>query len=175
MARQRARLQDEMTLFEKAARDHIASRASSGTRELYARDLKRWLAFCAQHNVDPSEPPPSAAVAYRDELAATQKSQTIRRALAALSRMYRVALNAWPRAAVRNPFDSDALARPPASDFSKTEAITREEALAIFLRAATDPVHGVCDVAILHVLDATGLRISAAVTMLREKLFKRDG
>jgi len=162
-----------MTPFEKCARDLIASRGAEGTRELYTIDLDRWLVFCAEREINVEYPTPSQAAVFRDTLASTRKSATVRRTLAALSRMYRAAVNAWPQAAKWNPFDADTLARPPASDFAKTEALAHDETLAIMAYAVTDKHYGVRDTAILRLLYDTGLRISAVVTLRREKIFRR--
>lgn len=164
-----------MTPFERVARGFIASRGSAGTRELYTYDLDRWLAFCVAHKINVAEPTPSQAAAFRDQLTTTQKPQTLRRSLAALSRMYRAALAVRPQAAKWNPFDPDALARPPAADFSKTEAVPTADVQKVMSQVARDPVFGVRDSAILQILYDTGLRISAVTRLERSKVFERDG
>lgn len=161
--------------FVQVARGFIASRGASGTRGLYTSDLDRWVAYCEDHGVDITKPAPAQAAGFRDALKATQKPLTVRRTLSALSRIYRAALNHHPRAAEWNPFDPDALARPPASDFSKTEVLSEEEIAAIMRVAESDAQHGLRDVAILRLLYDSGLRISAVCTLLREKVLSRPG
>src|SRR5579872_7332892 len=80
-----------MTAFERAARTHIASRGSSGTRSLYTLDLDRWLAFCKKHRHDVEVPTLEAATAYRDQLATQFAALTLRRILSALASMYEAA------------------------------------------------------------------------------------
>lgn len=164
-----------MSAFEQTARAHIASRRSTGTRELYSGDLKRWLAYCAEHKLDIERPTPDQAAAFRDELVGSLASQTVRRMLSALSRMYRHAVNTWPPSAAWNPFDADALQRPPASDFAKTAIVSREEADRVFAAVEADPMWAVRDTAILLFLYDTGVRVSAVANLLREKLYRQDG
>ena len=161
--------------FERIARAHALSRGAEGTRKLYLTDIARWLAFCAKHGIDPGEPSMEAATMYRDHLSGALGPQSVRRELSALSRMYRAAVNARPQGATWNPFDSDALARPPESNIAKTQTITEEETERVIAAAMANEAHGLCDVALLRLLHATGMRISSALTLQRSKLFERNG
>ncbi len=159
-----------MTSFERAARAHIASRGSSGTRELYGADLKRWMEFCNNHGYDLETPTLAAATEYRDELLKTFADLTVRRILSALSSMY-------DAAGIFSPFKSAKhLQRPQADQIGITKEFTDDEARKLI--AAADDEHtrlGMRDAAVMQILYDTGLRISPVVKMKRSQLFDRDG
>lgn len=163
-----------MTPFEKAARAHAESRAAEGTRALYLADLNNWLTFCDGDGINPAKPTLAGAAAWRDTLNERLAPLTVRRTIAALSAMYDAAITQETPAATWNPFKK--LPRPPATEYSKTEIFTTEEATAIIAEAektAVDLTQGVRDVAILRLLYDTGLRISAVVTLRRSKVIRR--
>lgn len=163
--------------FERVARAHAMSRGSIQTRRLYTQDIDEWLAYCREHGIKPERPTLEAATEFRNLKASRLKPQTVRRTLAALSRMYRAAVNSKPQGANWNPFDTDALTRPPASSFSKTQALTDEQVKSLFetIAAGKDLQARLRDTALIRILYDTGLRVSSVVTMERSKLYKRDG
>lgn len=166
-----------LTSFERVARAHASSRLSPGTRALYLGDFNRWLAWCRKHKVDPTKPTLEDATAYRDELQEKQDVQSVRRVLSALSSMYGAAVALEDRLATWNPFHPQALPRPPADTYGRTEAIDVEKAKQIVAAAdkESDGI-GLRDAAILHLLFDTGIRISSLLSMRRSKLVRRgDG
>ena len=122
-----------MTPFEKAARAHAASRAATGTRELYNRDLDCWLSWCVKQKVNPAKPKLADATAYRDSLMSRDKPLTVRRKLAALSSMYEAAINQEQPLATWNPWRK--LPRPPADAYARTEALSTAECEALLAAA----------------------------------------
>jgi integrase len=160
--------------FEQAARALIASRAAKGTRSLYLNDLRDWLLHCKVTGVDTWNPSAGAATAFRDALQARYAPLTVRRVLAALSKMYKAAVGA--RVADWNPFDGDALPRPPADLYTRTEAIPNDVAQKIIQTAAADTVGaGLRDEALLRLLYDTGMRRSEAARLQRDNVIDRDG
>lgn len=165
---------DKAALFERTARVLIASRAAAGTRRLYTGDLRDWLLHCKKTNARPDDPAPDAATAFRDALQARYAPLTVRRVLAALSKMYRAAVGA--RVATWNPFDGDALPRPPADRFARTEAVTDDVAhRVIAVAAARTDKEGERDEVLLRLLYDTGMRRSEAARLKRENVILRDG
>jgi len=166
--------EDKAALFERAARALIASRAASGTRALYTNDLRDWLDHCRQHKVPPNDPAPEAATAYRDALQARYAPLTVRRVLAALSKMYRAAVGA--RSAAWNPFDGDALPRPPSDRFVRTEAVSDEDAGRILSATGADETAaGKRDKVLLSLLYDTGMRRAEAAKLKRANVVEREG
>lgn len=167
--------QQRASAFERAARARAASRGAVGTRHLYQIDLDRWLSWCAAHKHDPTKPSLHAATAYRDELQAAHAPLTVRRMLAALSSMYEAAVNQEKPAASWNPFKGEALPRPPATSFAKTEAISDDDARKIIAAAEADNTAvGARDAAILRLFYETGLRRASVASMTRASLFIRN-
>lgn len=164
---------DKAALFERAARALIASRAAKGTRSLYTNDLRDWLLHCKKTNVPVDDPPPEAATAFRDALQARYAPLTVRRVLAALSKMYRVAVGS--RAAAWNPFDGDALPRPPADRFTRTEAVPDDIAHRVIAQATADAgTTGKRDEVLLRLLYDTGMRRAEVAKLVRENVILRD-
>lgn len=156
-----------MTTFERAARAHIASRGSKGTRALYGADLESWLEHCAESNIDPDGPSLEAATSFRDTLKGQLSAQTVRRVLSALSSMYEAA-------GLPNMFSGKRLQRPPADEVALTREFSEEEAQAILKAAEADTSNvGIRDTAILRLLYDTGLRVSSVVEMKRNRIFRR--
>jgi integrase len=165
---------DSMTPFERAARALIASRAAPGTRVGYTADLGSWLAFCEAEGIDPAEPTPDGPPRFRDRLLKRYAPQTVRRMLAALSKMYRSAHAA--RATSGNPFDGDALPRPPADAYARTEAIPQDIAQRIISSTQEDETPtGVRDLAVLRLLYDTGMRRASIAGLRRADVFDREG
>ncbi len=159
-----------MSPFEVAARAHIASRGSPGTRELYSADLARWMEFCDSHRYDLEKPTLEAATGHRDELLKTFADLTVRRILSALSSMY-------DAAGIFSPFKSAKhLQRPQADQIGTTKEFTDEEARKLITAADGDDTRlGMRDATVMQILYDTGLRISTVVRMKHSQLFDRNG
>lgn len=152
-----------MTVFESAAREHIASRGSKETRGIYLGDLTKWLVFCELEKVDPDAPPFTAAVKFRDQLVEKYADASTRRILSAISAMY-------DAAGLFNHFKSSRrLHRPPKDDHAVTQVFTEEEMQKLLNVAERVNLR---DRALFQVLYDTGMRVSQAASMLRESLVK---
>lgn len=154
--------------FLESAETWIASRASKDTRTAYSSDMKLWLAHCKEARTKPDKPPRAVVVSFRDELQRTRAPLTVRRILASLSALY-----AAVRPGNANPFAERALPRPPASNYSRTEAISGEDARMVIAAAAEHGESPLRDVALLMLLYATGMRRSSAVSIRRDGIIKR--
>lgn len=162
------------SVFERAAHALAASRRAPGTRALYEGDLKRWLAHCKEADEDPATPTLELSTTFRDELQETLASLTVRRMLAALSSMYESACAQDPPAASWNPFKARALPRPPATDYAKTEAVSKDDAEKMIAGAEREGTDlGMRDAVVLRLLYETGARISPIATMERANLIWR--
>lgn len=150
--------------FERAARTHIASRESEGTRTLYSNYLARWLVFCELENVDVEAPTLEAAIQFREALKAKYASPTVRTVLSSVCSMYEAA-------GISNPFKSKRLPRPPADEVSLTRAFSAEEVQALFKAAFGHPR----DVMVMSLLHDTGMRVSSVAAMRRSHLHELDG
>lgn len=159
-------------MFENSAKALIASRSAAGTRRLYTHDLQVWLAHCQTVGEDPADPK-TAAVTFRDLLLQTQASLTVRRKLAALSKMYKKAVA--DGTATHNPFDTDALPRPSQDDYEPTQPLTDEEVVRIIAAVKDGSDLGLRDAAVVQMLYDTGARISSILSIERQSLVRRDG
>ena len=159
--------------FELAALSVIVSFPSPYTRRAYKADLRRWLAFCDAHDVQPAMAPLAAAAAFRDELAAApgrhgapMARATVRRACASLASIdSRLAHGSGGKAVTSNPFHRHALQWPDAGRVGKTpviDAATAEAMIAVTIAPR--------DLAFLRLLYDTGMRRSSAVTARRDRL-----
>jgi integrase len=163
-----------VTVFETAAREHIASR-SEQTKKLYAADLEKWLKVCREHKFDPDEPTKEAATTFRDLYAAGKLTKdppakmTQRRVLSALSSMY-------DAAGIVNRFKSAKyLYRPPADEVAMTQAFTSEECDKMFAAIEADKsLEARRDEVLMRILYETGMRVGTVVKMERKAL-TRDG
>lgn len=151
-----------MTTFETAAREHIASRSTKDTRMVYSGDLNKWLVFCEQEKIEPSNPPFVAAIKFRERLTASFSKATVRRVLAMLSGCYRAA-------GLANPFEPKRLPRPPADAIGVTQAFSIEEVKALFGATQTDRER-----TIMQLLFGTGLRISEVLAIRRDALHQQE-
>lgn len=156
--------------FLAAAKAYIASRSSPQTRSAYTRDLTTWLTHCASEGVDPTSPPTLTPVAFRDALRSQHAPLTVRRTLASLAAIYAAILPALP-----NPFAEKALPRPPAANYSKTEAVEDDVARKVIAAAGSRGEAPARDAALLRVLWATGMRRVSAVSIRRDGVLKRAG
>jgi integrase len=170
--------------FERAAVAAISSRLSSKTKEAYLRALHMWLEVCSTNACDPANPRLEVASVFRDSFSAIRykardgrmrryKTATVRDYLAALSFVYRRLMAQRPAYATWNPFDPEALAWPPASQEGLTEELPPEAAKQMIAAAAAGGA--LRDVAILHLLHATGARRISILTIRRESLHRRKG
>ena len=157
--------------FKAAALSLIAAKRSDNTRKAYRADLERWLSFCWAHDVDPMAAPLDAATAFREHLTVAHSKQTARRALAAMSTIYRVLLGS--RLVSANPFHPGVLAWPTETMVNRTALVSAEVAAAMIAGARADARSGkgLRDAAILRLLYDTGLR-RASVAAIRRQHFE---
>lgn len=137
----------------------LASYASANTRQAYARDVRDWLAFTDEHDVDPL----AATRPHVDIYARVLESRGLRpttraRRLATVSSMYAYAVaegiaTSNPAAAVRRPRTGEGHVR-------LTPALDRDE-LGRLIAAATSPR----DRALVLVLTVLALRVSEALSL----------
>jgi integrase/recombinase XerD len=162
-----ALIRRSLTPFENAAEAVIKAKRSEHTRDAYRGDLRRWIAFCASHRVDPAQPTIMVTTAFRDALRASMSEDGARRKIAAMSSIYSTLLKGG--AASANPFHPAVLAWPPASKIPKTQLVSDDVALAMIAHAEADPSpRGLRDAAILRLLYDTGLRRESIATLQRE-------
>ncbi len=162
--------------FELAASEHAESRKSKGTRALYRTDLGRWLSWCEEHDVDPSQAALVDASVFKDWLEDEKKlaALTVRRVLAALSAMYDNALARDVPAAKRNPFKK--LPRPSPDSYAQTKDLSPELAERVIATAEKDTsAIGMRDAAVLWLLYETGVRRETLVLMERAKIYDENG
>jgi integrase/recombinase XerD len=133
---------------------------STETRRGYRGDLGAWLAFCAEHNVDPLRARTVDVNRWaRDLEAAGAKPRSVARRLAATASWYRYLVDEGVRA--ESPLDR--VRRPKVrNDRGVTPGLTRDE-LRRLLAAAAE--HGSArTVALLALLSHTGVRINEALS-----------
>ena len=145
---------------------------SAETRRAYTRELRRYLGWCAEQQLDPLAARRGDVAAYASMLATTirtradgtlapaPKPASLARALATLSSFYAyaVATDALPR----NP--AAAVRRPKVPTAGVTPGLTADEARALITAAATwghGPTHRA--EALVRLMLATGVRIGEAL------------
>lgn len=133
---------------------------SAETRRGYGADLRRWLAFCEQHDVAPLQ----ARRTHLDAWARTLQQaeglgpRTVARRLASVSSWYRWLVIEGHRG------DSPAehVRRPSIPDRGETPGLTRAELQALLAAAET---HGSArTIALLTLLATTGIRVGEALS-----------
>lgn len=156
--------------FERAARAHIASRGSAGTRKLYEGDLAAWLAHCAAEGVSPDEPDLAASTSFRDAIVQKYQPSVVRRILSALSSMHEAA-------GVNNVFNGKRLQRPERDDVALTKEFTENEARALIAAAEAEYLEdesttALRDSVVLHLMNEHGLRIGTVLGLRRERVLR---
>lgn len=153
--------------FERAALAIIAAKGSENTRKAYRADLKTWIAFCRELGCDPRSPTLHVATEFRGRLMSKGSKATARRALAAVSGIYRVLLGS--RMVLSNPFHPSVLAWPPEATINKTRLVAEDVAEAMITDASADHDRrrGLRDAAILRLLYDTGLRRTSVAMLIR--------
>jgi site-specific recombinase XerD len=157
-----------MTSFAGTAASWVASRGSPKTREAYSRDLHLWLQHCQRTGADAAKPTQQAAIAFRDELLKTEAALSVRRRLACVRAIYSAL-----RPGETNWFLEKHLPSPPASSYSRTEAVSIEDARATIAAAATRGKTPARDAALLWVLWSTGMRRVSAASIRRDGVIRR--
>jgi integrase len=111
------------------------------------------------------------ATAFREFLIVERSKSTARRALAAMSGLYRVLL--VTRMVAANPFHSSVLAWPTESTVNKTKLVSEDIAEAMIANAVADPdeQRGARDAAILRLLYDTGLRRASVAALFRADFY----
>ena len=141
--------------------DWLSAYRSPSTREAYARDARRWLAWCVQRGVDPRAARRPDADAWRIHLEQTgAAARSVARAIAAASSLYAYLLDA--ELVPRNPFAR--VRRPRLADpgHAETPALDSREASAL-LQAAALPRELPRTRAAVALLVGLGLRVSEVV------------
>lgn len=137
----------------------IASKRSVHTRRAYARDISRWLDWCAEFGSDPLDPGETTAATWARHLEADGRTNTtVARKLSAVSSFYDWLIRA--RQIDRNPLDH--LPRPEVDrDMTMTPGLTREQALGMITAADTIATPQVARTsALIAVMILTGARVS---------------
>ena len=159
----------------RVAAAFLLSCRSPHTRRGYARDLRAFFTWCAQHELAPLAARRAHLDAYTRHLEQPRPGtgrpaapSSIARALSALSGLYRYALDEQlidrsPVAAVR---------RPKVADDSQATGLTRPELRALLTAAAAD---GPRAHALLTLLALNGLRIDEALSRDVEHLDTERG
>lgn len=134
---------------------------SAHTRDAYARDLGRWLAWCTEHNVDPLTARRADVDGYVWSMRQTDpvpSNATLNRRLSATSSWYLYLID--HELVARNPVPLKG--RPKVTQEPKSIGLSLPEARAFLTAAATDPQVRVrlrtC--AVLTLLLDTGVRVS---------------
>ncbi|HEY3559690.1 MAG TPA: tyrosine-type recombinase/integrase [Kribbella sp.] len=171
-----ASLADEVASYGPTRRIHVLiavwleSKNSQHTREAYERDMKQWLKFCDEANVDPLQALRAHADIWRNRGAgyANPAPASVARRLSAVSSWYTYLVQ-------EDILDKSPLAhveRPAVSDESSTRGLTRDEAKAV-CEAAQES--GGWDEVVTKMLLFTGLRVSELVLADVEDLGWEDG
>jgi integrase/recombinase XerD len=133
------------------------------TREGYGRDLRRWFAWCASHDVEPLAAQRAHVDAYArtlaevpDEAGKTLSPTTVARHLSTKSGFYRYAVN--EDVVNRNPVA--AVRRPKVGTDTVSTGLDRDELAALVHVAETDLPRSL---ALVLLLGLNGLRISEAL------------
>jgi len=145
----------------------LASFNSVNTQKAYARDMKMWLAFCADHDLDPLQAIRVHVDAWKNQWAGFAKkpaNASLARRLSAVSSWYSYlvhedVLDRSPAAHIRRP-EVD-------STYSPTRGLTRSETVA-FLQAAEDA--GLRESAVVSLLIRSGFRCAELVLADAEDL-----
>ncbi len=153
--------------FERAARAHIASRGSPGTRKLYTTDLAAWLSYCEKLGVSPDAPGLEAAVQFRDDLIGKYQPSVTCRILSALCSMYEAA-------DLYNPFSPRRLIRPSRDDTGLTQAFSVSEVEALLrtveAEAETGYLVAVRDAAVMRMMADHGMRVGTVLGLQRSRV-----
>jgi integrase/recombinase XerD len=133
--------------------------ASPNTRRSYAGDLARWLAFCADHDLDPlaARRPHIDGWARALETAGL-KPRTVARRLAAVSSWYGFLVDEE----VRSTSPAEHVRRPSVGDRGETPGLTRDELRRLLAAAVRSG--SARSVALMSLLAHTGLRIGEALS-----------
>lgn len=171
-----ASLADEVASYGPTRRIHVLiavwleSKNSQHTREAYERDMKQWLKFCDEANVDPLQALRAHADIWRNRGAgyADPAPASVARRLSAVSSWYTYLVQ-------EDILDKSPLAhvaRPAVSDESSTRGLSRDEARAV-CEAARES--GGWDEVVTKLLLFTGARESEIVLADVEDLGFEDG
>lgn len=140
------------------------------TRDAYARDLRTWFTWCAEHGVDVLGATRLHVDAYTRQLAEVEQRTpaTVARRLAALSGFYRYALaeDLIARSPVAN------VRRPKVANESQSTGLDRDELAALLAAAEAD---GPRTNALVLLLAFNGLRISEALGAVVDDLDTERG
>ena len=145
--------------------------ASPHTRRSYAGDVAAWLAFCADHGIEPVHQArrPHLDAWARSQQAADARPRSVARRLAAVSSWYAFLVSEG----ARPDSPAEQVRRPRIPDIGETPGLTRDEVRRL-LAAARE--HGsLRSLTLLSLLAHTGLRITEALSRDVEHLGHDQG
>lgn len=153
---------------------------NKNTLDAYWRDVRRWLDFCARHNIDPRKPRRQEVSLWMDEMReAGVQAKTRTRRISSLCSVYRELRRELadkdgkeipPVVLVKNPFSVDDGPRRERGNPRKPTPVARPDIVSKLLATCDESPLGVRDRALIRVLWATGIRRSSAVAMRVEQL-----
>ena len=153
---------------------------NKNTLDAYWRDVRKWLAFCANHGIDPRTPRRQEVSLWMDEMreaGVTAKTRT--RRISSLCSVYRELRRELadqdgeeiqPIVTVKNPFSVDDGPRRERGNPRRPTPVARPDVISKLLATCDDSPLGVRDRALIRVLWATGIRRSSAIAMTIEAL-----
>lgn len=144
----------------------LLSYDSPNTRDAYRREIERWFAFCAEHDLDPLQARKAHGDVYKRwlelQVGESIPAKTMARRIAAVSSWYKYL--AYEDAIDANMFKETRRPKVP-RNHSETTALTKDEAHALVVAADND--HGPAKLrtaAFIRALVHTGIRVEEAVT-----------
>jgi integrase/recombinase XerD len=156
------------------------------TLDAYWRDVRRWLDFCARHNIDPHKPRRQEVSLWMDEMReAGVQAKTRTRRISSLCSVYRELRRELtdkhgkeiaPVVLVKNPFSVDDGPRRERGNARRPTPVARPDVVQKLLATCDASPLGVRDRALIRILWATGIRRSSACAMTIDALEEdRDG
>ena len=162
-----AALDSGVPSLDRAIAGWLLGYQSTNTRDAYARDLHKWLDFCAAVDIEPFDATRGHVDAWMRTLDGEGlAASTIARRVAAVSSFYEYSVDEGM--ADRNP--AARARRPKVSELSNTSAPDRDELAAMLAAARCDT-----DRLLVLLLAINGLRVSEAIGLDAEHLDRIDG
>jgi integrase/recombinase XerD len=169
---------DSFEAFVSLALGQISK--NRNTLDAYWRDVRHWLAFCANHGIDPHSPRRQEVSLWMDEMrAAGIQAKTRTRRISSLCSVYRELRRELadkdgneiaPVVTVKNPFSVDDGPRRERGNPRRPTPVARPDVVQKLLATCDDTPLGIRDRALIRVLWATGIRRSSAIAMRIENI-----
>lgn len=137
------------------ARRWLKGRRRTGSAVTYAYEIERFFAWCDRRGINVLEADREHIDDYRQGLLDRHADSTVAKKLSALSSFYRYGMSERKPIVEDNPVAP--IGRPQISRESRTAGLDADEVAAVMSAAETLPAR---DRAVVHVLYATGARIS---------------